>query len=107
MGVIVKEALANGQLTARNTAPAFAAQRKVLEGEATRLQTTADGLALAAALSQPWADVVLSGAATVNQLRSNVGALTVPWDHKAAERLEAIAETPDEHWRERGRLPWN
>ncbi len=73
MGVIVKEALANGRLTSRNAGPAFAAQRRILQEESTRLETTLDALALAAVLAQPWADVVLSGAATVDQLRSNLG----------------------------------
>jgi aryl-alcohol dehydrogenase-like predicted oxidoreductase len=107
MGVIVKEALANGRLTIRNADPAFAAQRSVLEEEAARLRTTPDALALAAVLAQPWADVVLSGAATVDQLRSNLGAVTVRWDSEAAERLAAIAETPDEYWSKRSRLSWN
>src|SRR5437899_1019581 len=56
MGVIVKEALANGRLTARYTDPVFAARRTRLEKEAARRQTTLDGLALAAAAAQPWAD---------------------------------------------------
>jgi len=107
VGVIVKEALANGRLTARNTDPAFAARRKILEEEAARLQTTPDALALAAALAQPWADVVLSGAATVDQLRSNTAALTVAWDDMAAGRLATLAETPDEYWRRRSGLSWN
>jgi aryl-alcohol dehydrogenase-like predicted oxidoreductase len=107
MGVIVKEALANGRLTARNTDPAFAGKRNILEEEAARLQTTPDALALAAVLSQPWTDVVLSGAATVQQLRSNVETLHIRWDREAAERLAAIAETPDEYWGRRSRLSWN
>ncbi|HEV2130279.1 MAG TPA: aldo/keto reductase, partial [Longimicrobiaceae bacterium] len=37
MGVIVKEALANGRLTARNHDPSFASRRAVLEREAERL----------------------------------------------------------------------
>ena len=40
---------------------------------AERHGTTRDAIALAAALAQPWAGVVLSGAATPDQLRSNVG----------------------------------
>jgi aryl-alcohol dehydrogenase-like predicted oxidoreductase len=107
MGVIVKEALANGRLTNRNTDPAFAARRHLLESEAARLQTTPDALALAAVLVQPWADVVLSGAASVDQLRSNLGALKVSWDHDAAERLGTIAENPDEYWHKRSQLSWN
>jgi aryl-alcohol dehydrogenase-like predicted oxidoreductase len=107
MGVIVKEALANGRLTLRNDDPAFAARRHVLEEQAARLQTTPEALALAAVLAQPWADVVLSGAATAEQVRSNAGALSVPWDREAAERLGAIAEAADEYWRRRGQLSWN
>jgi aryl-alcohol dehydrogenase-like predicted oxidoreductase len=107
LGVIVKEALANGRLTSRNVDPRFVAQRQIISAEAARLETTPDALALAAALAQPWADVVLSGAATVEQLRSNVGALAVSWDEQAAEQLRAVAETPNDYWRERSRLYWN
>jgi aryl-alcohol dehydrogenase-like predicted oxidoreductase len=74
MGVIVKEALANGRLTDRNAEPDFAPKRALLEHHTRRLGTTIDALALAAALAQPWADVVLSGAATAEQLRSNLAA---------------------------------
>lgn len=51
MDVVVNEALTNGRLTARNTEPAFASRRDLLEREARRLQTTLDALALAAALA--------------------------------------------------------
>ncbi|MEZ4558441.1 MAG: hypothetical protein R2854_18775 [Caldilineaceae bacterium] len=47
---------------------------RLLQEEAARLATTVDALALAAVLAQPWAHVVLSGAATVEQLQSNVAA---------------------------------
>jgi aryl-alcohol dehydrogenase-like predicted oxidoreductase len=107
MGVIVKEALANGRLTRRNMDPAFAAQRRVLDREAARLQTTPDALALAAVLAQSWADVVLSGAATVEQVRSNATALTVRWDSEAAERLAGVIESPEGYWHKRGELAWN
>jgi aryl-alcohol dehydrogenase-like predicted oxidoreductase len=107
VGVIVKEALANGRLTGRNADPAFARELAALGAEAARLATTVDALALGAALAQPWADVVLSGAATVEQLRSNLAATRVAWDDEAAARLDALALPPTEYWRQRGRLPWN
>jgi aryl-alcohol dehydrogenase-like predicted oxidoreductase len=107
MGVIVKEALANGRLTPRNTDPAFAVQRRALDEVAGRLGATVDALALAAALAQPWADVVLSGAAATEHLHSNLTALQVPWDEEADERLRGITESPPEYWGTRGRLPWN
>jgi len=106
MGVIVKEALANGRLTTRNTSPAHADDLAVLRAEAERLDTTIDALALAAALAQPWADVVLSGAATVAHLRSNGAALEVKLDGDACDRLGALAWNPEAYWDERSRLPW-
>jgi aryl-alcohol dehydrogenase-like predicted oxidoreductase len=96
MGVIVKEALANGRLTARGDV------RRV-QAEAERRDTTPDALALAACLAQPWADVVLSGAATVEQLGSNLAALEVSAD----DGLDDVAEQRDAYWTRRAALPWN
>ncbi|HEV7588535.1 MAG TPA: aldo/keto reductase [Longimicrobium sp.] len=106
MGVIVKEALANGRLTSRNTSAAHSTDLAVLRAEADRLGTTIDALALAAALAQPWADVVLSGAATVAHLRSNAAAPAVALDAEACERLGTLAWDPEAYWDERSRLPW-
>lgn len=106
MGVIVKEALANGRLTPRNDDPACAREMEILRAQAARLGTTLDALSIAAVLAQPWADVVLSGAATVDQLHSNVAALEVGWDEEAATRLAALARDPAAYWDERSRLPW-
>ena len=107
LGVVVKEALANGRLTARNDDSDFADGHRLLEAEAARLSTTIDGLALAAALARPWADVVLSGAAGVDQLRSNLAAAAVAWDTEAEGRLDPLVEPPDAYWSARARMPWN
>jgi aryl-alcohol dehydrogenase-like predicted oxidoreductase len=102
LGVIVKEALANGRLTARDAADAGP-----LVAAARERGTTPDALALAAVLAQPWADVVLSGAATVDTLRSNLAALDVRWDFELDERLAVLAEPADAYWERRAELPWN
>lgn len=107
LGVIVKEALANGRLTPRNTEPAFAEKRRLLEEEARRLDTTVDALALAAVLSRPWVDVVLSGAVTEAHLASNLEALSVSWDDEVETRLAALCEAPSEYWATRSGLAWN
>jgi len=107
MRVIVKEALANGRLTERNASPAFASRLGVLWEEAERLDTSADALALAAAFARPWADVVLSGAATAEQLRSNLRAVEVPWTAETEVRLQSLTMASGEYWRERSALPWN
>lgn len=107
MGVIVKEALANGRLTARNDELAFAPRRQVFEDVAKRLNTSLDALALAAVVAQPWADVVLSGAASVEQVQSNLGAANVAVDAAALQTLDALKESPEEYWATRGRMAWN
>jgi len=106
LGVIVKEALANGRLTTRNLAPAFAQKLRALKQQAMRLGTTVDALAIAFVLRQPWLDTVLSGAATSEQLRSNMMALDVELDEIALNALN-IAEAPELYWSIRSNMIWN
>ena len=99
LGVIVKEAVANGRLAGRNSSEAT----RRLERFADAHRTSSDVVAIAAALSNPWADVVLSGAVTLEQLASNLRAVdfagtTGGWP--------AIAEPPDEYWARRRALAW-
>jgi aryl-alcohol dehydrogenase-like predicted oxidoreductase len=77
--VIVKEALANGRLAAR------------------------DAEALAAALAQPWAGVVLSGTSTVATLQSNLRARDLP----SPGELPDLIEDSEAYWHRRADLPWN
>ena len=107
VGIIVKEALANGRLTDRNDDPAFAPRLALLREIAAEQQTTVDALAIAAALTQPWTSVVLSGAANVEQLASNLRALDVFWTDAIAERLSSLAEPPEAYWQTRSALDWN
>jgi aryl-alcohol dehydrogenase-like predicted oxidoreductase len=100
LGVIVKEALANGRLTVRGA-------DSLLTKVARERSTSPDALALAAALAQPWVDLVLSGATTVEQLRSNLAALDVGYDEELDRRLARLAEEPAEYWSTRATLPWN
>jgi aryl-alcohol dehydrogenase-like predicted oxidoreductase len=98
--VIVKEALANGRLTPRGAIPA-------LTEAASRAGTTPDAFALAAVIAQPWADIVLSGAATVPELESNLAARDLKLDPGWLEPLGAIREDADTYWRTRAALAWN
>jgi aryl-alcohol dehydrogenase-like predicted oxidoreductase len=90
--VVVKEAVANGRLTARaGETPfnAFAAQHQVAP----------DSLAIGAAVAQPWADIVLSGATTAEQLESNLAPVV-------QGPLNEFVQEPSEYWSERSGLPW-
>jgi aryl-alcohol dehydrogenase-like predicted oxidoreductase len=99
LGIIVKEALANGRLAAPGRAAA-------LDRVAGRLGATPDAVALAAVLAQPFADVVLSGASTPGALRSNLMAAELGIDAATLAELEELREPPDRYWAARGELAW-
>jgi aryl-alcohol dehydrogenase-like predicted oxidoreductase len=109
MRVVVKESLANGRLTQANRDegdalhPAVARIRELAESRGTTIET----LALAAALARPWANIVLSGAATVDQVRSTVGALDFVYDAQLDEQLRSAAVASVEYWRARSSFRWN
>jgi len=107
LGVIVKEALANGLLTERNHDPEFDGRRRVLSALARDRGTTIDAIALGAVLARPWADVALSGAASVEQLRSNLRACDVTWNEDIEEQLAELTQAPEDYWSKRRRLAWN
>jgi aryl-alcohol dehydrogenase-like predicted oxidoreductase len=98
--VYVKEALANGRLAGRERAPA-------LEAVARELGITVDALALSAVLARPWASVVLSGAASVETLESNLTASAANWSDGLERRLAGVEEASEEYWRRRAALAWN
>ncbi len=107
MGVIIKEALANGRLTSRNTKPDFAEKKAILKQEADMLETTPEAMALAVILAQPWVDVVLSGATTLDQLADNLSAFDVPIEQIDKSVLEKLVESPELYWTTRSELNWN
>ena len=94
---IAKEGVANGRLSSRGQlAPWLEIARST--------GTAPDALALAVALQQPFLDVVLSGAATVEQLRSNLNAREAP---PGALELSSLVIPPDDYWKQRSRLTWS
>jgi aryl-alcohol dehydrogenase-like predicted oxidoreductase len=108
MKVVVKEVLANGRLTDRNRDagealfPAVARIRELAESRGT----TVEMLALGAALARQWADVVLTGAATVGQIQSNAGALELAYHDALEEQLRSVSISSDEYWRARSSFRW-
>ena len=110
--------LRRGRLTRRNGAPGAAATLDALadlgrsiDGEAVH---DVDAVALAAAMAQPFKPMVLSGAATAEQLRSNAGALRLLRRLQEEAGQEALARVldvgrvaPDVYWSERSALAWN
>ncbi|MER5859051.1 aldo/keto reductase [Streptomyces sp900105245] len=98
--VIVKEGMANGRLAAPHAPEA-------LRAVAEESGLGCDAVALAWILRRPWTGVVLSGAATLDQLVSNLHAPAVDLDEEPLARLDALAEEPGAYWERRGQLPWH
>lgn len=105
--VLIKEAVANGRL-----APGGDATRpgSPLAMAAANAGLTADAVAISAALAQPWATLVLSGAVSAAQLHANLAALRVGGQpdksgHQALTRQ--LAENPAEYWSQRSARPWS
>lgn len=107
VGVIIKEALANGRLTPRNSSPSFQSQMTILQTQANAQNCTVDALALAAVINQPFVNVTLSGAAQVDHLHSNLNALKVPWNASLADKLRELTEPAEIYWHTRSQLAWN
>lgn len=101
-GVIIKEALANGRLAALDPSAAPAPLRDIANAHGA----TVDAVAIAAALAQPWTDVVLSGAVTAAQLESNVAAAGLRLSEADLVRLGGLAGDPGRYWTARKEMPW-
>jgi aryl-alcohol dehydrogenase-like predicted oxidoreductase len=107
MGVVIKEALANGRLVGSSMESGFAPRIERLREAANRLGAPVDAVAIAAVLARPWADVVLSGAATVAHLQSNLAALALEWTPWVEEFLEPLTMPSTEYWNVRRGFAWN
>ncbi|GAA1230377.1 aldo/keto reductase [Kitasatospora nipponensis] len=101
--VVVKEGMANGRLADRNATGPDTTELRAL---AARTGASCDSIALAAVAAQPWAGIVLSGAATAAQLASNLTAARLDLEPAELDRLAALAEPADAYWKTRAALPW-
>jgi aryl-alcohol dehydrogenase-like predicted oxidoreductase len=100
--VIVKEAVANGRLT---PGAADAPPRAV--ALAAELGVPLDQLAIAAALAQPWAWCVLSGAVDPLQVASNAAAARVSLPADVLSELGTLAEDAEAYWSARSARAWS
>jgi aryl-alcohol dehydrogenase-like predicted oxidoreductase len=100
--VLVKEPVANGRLAPGGDA---AVPDSPLARFAAGANATPDAVAIAAALAQPWATVVLSGAVSPAQLQSNLAALRLAIAPGAGTEL-GLAEPAAAYWSARAARPW-
>lgn len=102
MDIIIKEGLANGR----------ALRSPVLLEYAEKLSCTADALALACILAQPFQPRVLSGAVTSAQLESNLHAEEVARilgknPDLLREIMSKTLMSSEDYWSDRSKLAWN
>ena len=108
--VIVKEGVANGRLTARNEEPKVADKNNLLQQFAESHGVTIDAVALASALVQPWATIVLSGASTIDQIESNAQAMELASQLQPDQLVNMqneLQEPASQYWTTRSNLAWN
>jgi aryl-alcohol dehydrogenase-like predicted oxidoreductase len=103
--VIIKEGLANGRLTGAHLAEQ-GEDDSVLSEVASKASASIDAVALAAIAARPWVDIVLSGAATVPQLESNLTAAQVVLGLDQLDQLSALVMSPQEYWTQRSQMAW-
>ncbi|MEU4826730.1 aldo/keto reductase [Actinomadura sp. NPDC023710] len=96
--VLLKEVLANGRLAVRPPLE--------VENLASEHDVGPDAVALAAALSNPWAGTVLIGAVSTAQLQTNLAAADVLLDEGDLEELARPAVPAERYWAERSALSW-
>jgi aryl-alcohol dehydrogenase-like predicted oxidoreductase len=107
IGIIVKEALANGRLTNKNNEDSFFNKKEQLQAIAKKYNVGIDAISIAYVLRQPWVSVVLSGATKQEQLNSNLKALKVELSENDLNIINSMVEPPKKYWDTRSELPWN
>lgn len=96
--VLLKEVLANGRLAVQPPVE--------VQDVASKHHAGPDAVALAAALSKPWAGTVLIGAVSPAQLRANLAATEVLLDEGDLEELAGLTVPAERYWAERSALSW-
>jgi aryl-alcohol dehydrogenase-like predicted oxidoreductase len=107
MIVIIKEALANGRLTNRNTSQEFAERKRRLQQLAQKHKVSLDSIALAFLFQSPFVSIVLSGATSIEQLNSNVKGTEIQLTEPELEELSKLRMPEMDYWNERAALAWN
>jgi aryl-alcohol dehydrogenase-like predicted oxidoreductase len=101
--VVVKEVFANGRLAPGGDGTANANEASRVAAE---LGLSLDQFAIAAALRQPWASRVLSGAVTVPQVESHLVGADIELPTDVVNALPAVADDPADYWAARSNRPW-
>lgn len=105
VGVIIKEAMANGRLIQQYEGSSI--DLEPISKMSQRFSCSIDALIIAITAAQPFADVVLSGAGTVDHIQSNLSQVDIKLHQFVAEELNYLKQDALTYWNERSALPWN
>jgi aryl-alcohol dehydrogenase-like predicted oxidoreductase len=100
LGIIIKEALANGRLVKDAGVPPV-----VLE-LARKYNVGPDAICLAAAVALSCRPVVLCGPISVGQLMDNMKASSIELSEDELAELSSLKEDAAGYWSTRSNLPW-
>lgn len=106
MLVIAKEVLANGRLTTRNPEWKMTFPGKIFYEESEKLGASPEETAMAWVMAKDFVDIVLSGAVTVDQVKSNLKSLRISSKLKNIDILNIMQENPVDYWNIRSKLGW-
>ena len=104
MGIIVKEGVANGRLTSRNS---DFVNHTFVHSLCNKHYCSPDAIAISYILHQEWSDVILSGASTKAQLESNCQSLSIHLTEDELIELNKLQENSIDYWKTRSQLTWN
>ena len=98
---------ANGRLLANKSHPHYGSLYKRLAELSEAHGVTPDAIALRFVMDSLNPTLVLSGAATVEQLDSNLQARSFQLSTEELDSLNEFQVEPDMYWTERKQLKWN
>lgn len=105
--LVIKEALANGRVFPNEEYPDYTPAYCELLELSDKYDVGVDAIALRFCLDALSPFRVLSGAATVEQVQSNLQAETFKLSSDEVQSLQSLAVEPETYWVERKQLPWN
>ena len=105
--VIVKEAMANGRIYTNAGFENYSQAYSVLADLAKKYNTGTDAIALRFCMDSIQPSFVLSGAATINQLKENLRANTFKLTDADIDLLKSLKVNSENYWNERKQLRWN
>jgi aryl-alcohol dehydrogenase-like predicted oxidoreductase len=104
VAVVVKECFANGRLApgGDDATPAVRRAAHIAAG----IGIGVDQLAIAAAIGQSWAPLVLSGAVSASQVGSHLDGAKIKLPPDVLIELAELPEEPADYWAARSRRAW-